>query len=129
MRLKVLLPDRVLLDEEVDKVTAEGAHGYFCLLPRHVDMMAALVPGLLYFEGRNRPETFIAVDEGVLVKRGGEVVASVRNAALGKELGSLKEIVENRFKALDDEERKTRTALARMESDFVRRLVELRDHG
>ena len=46
MRLKVLLPAKVAVDEEVTKVTAEAANGSFSLLPRHVDFIAALVPAI-----------------------------------------------------------------------------------
>ncbi len=49
MRLRVLLPTEVLLDVEVTKVIAEAENGFFCLLPRHVDFVAALVPGILYY--------------------------------------------------------------------------------
>jgi len=68
MNLKVLLPTEVLIDEEVRKVTAEAENGFFCLLPRHIDFATALIPGLLSFEDSEGRETFVAVDEGVLVK-------------------------------------------------------------
>ena len=45
MRLKVLLPTKVLIDEEVTKVVAEAENGSFCILPRHIDFVSALVPG------------------------------------------------------------------------------------
>ena len=80
MRLKLLIPTRVVVDEEVAKVVADGEHGSFCLLPEHVDFLAALVPGLLAFEDEAGQERFVAVDEGVLVKRGDEVLVSTRQA-------------------------------------------------
>ena len=49
MKLTVLLPTEILVDEEVAKVVAEAQNGSFCLLPRHIDFVAALVPGLLSF--------------------------------------------------------------------------------
>ena len=49
MQLSIHLPTRVLADLEVDKVVAEGRHGSFCLLPRHSDTVAALVPGLFAY--------------------------------------------------------------------------------
>jgi F-type H+-transporting ATPase subunit epsilon len=42
VRLKVLLPSRVLLDEEVQKVVAEAANGSFGMLPRHVDFVVSV---------------------------------------------------------------------------------------
>ncbi|MBD3308113.1 F0F1 ATP synthase subunit epsilon, partial [candidate division KSB3 bacterium] len=69
MKLRVLLPTRVLLDEEVTKVTAEAENGMFGILPRHVDFVTILVPGIVSFEIDGKEE-FLAVDEGVLVKQG-----------------------------------------------------------
>ena len=80
MHLRVLLPSQVLIDEEVSKVIAEAENGSFCLLPRHVDIVAALTPGLLSFTSVDGSEEFIATDEGVLVKHGPDVSVSVRDA-------------------------------------------------
>ncbi len=37
MRLKVLLPTKVLVDEPVTKISAQDGTGAFTLLPRHID--------------------------------------------------------------------------------------------
>jgi F-type H+-transporting ATPase subunit epsilon len=124
MRLKVLLPNEVLVDEEVQKVIAEAENGSFCLLPRHVDFVATLVPGLLSFEDSGG-EVFLAIDEGVLVKFGETVLVSTRNAVRGTRLGELRETIETQFKTLDDRERKSRSAMAKIEAGFVRRFLEI----
>ncbi len=128
MRLKVLLPTRVLIDQDVTKVTAEAENGSFCILPRHIDFVAALVPGILSFKS-NREEEFLAVDEGILVKCGKEVMVSTRKAVRGKNLGTLKQTVEEEFRILDEREKKTRSILAKLELDFARRIFQLREHG
>jgi F-type H+-transporting ATPase subunit epsilon len=125
MQLTVLLPNEVLLDEAVQKVTAEAENGSFCLLPRHVDFVAALVPGLLVFEKEGGQETFIAIDEGVLVKFGDTVLVSTRNGVRGKQLGELKDAIESQFKVLDEREKKTRSAMAKIEAGFVRKFLEI----
>lgn len=126
MTLRVLLPEKVVLERDVQKVVAEGENGSFGLLPRHVDYVEPLVPGILSFlpvDGDD--EVFVAVDEGALVKCGVEVLASVRNAVVGPELGSLEETVRNRFQRVDERERAMRTALAKLESEVLRRFVEM----
>jgi len=131
MRLKVLLPTEVLVDETVKKVAAEAANGSFCLLPRHIDFVTALVPGLLSFEsgGEEGEEVFLAVAEGVLVKSGQEVLVSVRNAVRGGEMGELRRIINEKFKVLDEKEKTARTAMARIEAGFVRRFLEVQKRG
>jgi F-type H+-transporting ATPase subunit epsilon len=129
MRLKVLLPSEVLLDAAVTKVIAEAENGGFCLLPRHIDFVAALVPGLLSFESEDGREEFLAVDEGILVKCGDQVLVSTRQAVRGPDLGSLRQTIDAQFRAVDEMERRTRAAAARLEADLVRRFLELETHG
>lgn len=129
MRLRVLLPTEVLIDEDVTKVIAEAENGSFCLLPRHIDFVAALVPGLLSFVSADGREEFLAVDEGILVKCGPEVRVSTRNAVVGPDLGTLERTIEEQFRMLDDRERMTRSAVARLEAEFVRRFMELGEPG
>lgn len=128
MRLKILLPVAVLIDEDVTKVSAEAEDGCFCLLPRHIDFMAGLVPGLFSFQTPEGKETFLAIDEGILIKCGTEVLVSTRNAVQGTDLGSLMHTIEEQFLVLDDREKKARSAAARLEADLVRRFMELREH-
>jgi F-type H+-transporting ATPase subunit epsilon len=128
MRLKVLLPTEVLLDAEVSKVIAEAENGVFCLLPRHIDFVTALVPGLLSFTRSEEDEEFLAVADGMLVKCGDEVLVSTRTAVYGPELGVLRQTVEEQFRHLDEQEKQARAAAARLEADLVRRFMEFATH-
>lgn len=127
MHLRVCLPERLLVDEPSGKVVAEARNGSFGLLPRHVDFVAALVPGILSFWDADGRERFVAVDEGVLVKAGHDVLVSVRDAVVGEELGSLRETVQEQFIELDEHSRAARSALARLEAGVVRSFIELRE--
>jgi len=127
MQLRVLLPQEILLDQPACKVVAEAENGYFCLLPRHIDFVAALVPGLLAFETPAGREEFLAIDHGILVKKGPDVIVSTIDAALGPDLGQLRQTIAERFHNLDERERHARSALARLEAEFMRRFIELRE--
>ncbi|NVM21542.1 MAG: F0F1 ATP synthase subunit epsilon [Desulfobacterales bacterium] len=129
MKLKIVLPSELLIEKDVTKVIAEAWNGSFCLLPRHIDFVAALVPGLLSFETRQGGEEFVAVDEGILVKCASEVLISTKNAVYGPDLGHLKEAVQKRFIALKDREKMSHSALAKLEANFVRRFLELEKYG
>jgi F-type H+-transporting ATPase subunit epsilon len=129
MNCRILLPAEVFLRKEVAKVVAEAGNGSFCLLPQHVDFVAALVPGLLRIFDPDGKEELYAVDEGILVKRGSDVMVSTRNALRIPDLGQVKQVVAEKFKALDDKEKSARTAAARLEADLVRRFMELRKYA
>jgi len=129
MVLKILLPSQIFAEKTgVLRIIAETPEGSFGLLPRRLDCVAAIAPGILTYESREEGEVYTAVDEGVLIKTGLNVLISVRNAIGGTDLGRLREAVEKEFLRLKDRENKTRSVMARMESDFIRRLAEFK-HG
>ena len=123
MKLSVFLPSGIFLETAVKKVVGEGPEGSFGILPRHIDMATALVPGILAYLTEAGREEFLAVDGGILVKEGDSVSVATRAAVKG-ELGALEEKVESFIRDLDERERKTRSAVARLEADFIRRFVE-----
>ena len=123
MKLQIFQPSNIFLDQEVEKVSAEGPEGAFGIRPRHLDMAAALVPGILTYWPKGGGESFLAVNGGILVKQGNVVRVATRMAVKG-ELGLLHETVNRFISHMDERERKTRQAVARLEADFVRRFVE-----
>jgi len=127
MQLKILLPFMVFEEKQgVMRIVAETPQGSFGLLPNRLDCVAALAPGILTYETEAKGEVFIAIDEGVLVKAGREVLVSVRNAIGGADLGELKKAVELEFVKKGEEEQALRSTLAKLESNFVRRFVALK---
>ena len=98
MNLKILLPFRLFLAENtVLRIVAESRDGSFGLLPHRLDCITALTPGILCYETAAAGEMYVAVDEGVLVKTGQDVLISVRRALAGSDLGQLREMVEKEF--------------------------------
>ena len=54
-RLRIVSPERSLLDEEVEEVIAPGAAGEFGVLPDHITFLTVLAPGrLIYRTGNQR---------------------------------------------------------------------------
>lgn len=129
MILKILLPYEIFMEKkDVLRLVAETRQGSFGLLPHRLDCVAALCPGILTCETVQDGEFYVALNEGVLVKTGTEVLISVRNAYSGQDLGHLREAVEKEFLNLDEREQSVRSVLAKLEGEFVRRLTEVH-HG
>lgn len=125
MKLKILLPFQIFAEKAgVSRIVAETRGGSFGLLPHRLDCVASLVPGILIYETDADGEVYVAVDEGVLVKTGKDVLVSVRNAIAGTDLGQLREAVEREFLKLSEREQNVRSVMAKMESGFIRRLAE-----
>jgi F-type H+-transporting ATPase subunit epsilon len=124
MKLKVLLPFQIFAEKTgVSRIVAETREGSFGLLPHRLDCVAALTPGILVYETETEGEAFLAVDEGILVKAGAEVLVSVRRASGGTDLGQLHALVAKEFLILDEREKSVRSVMTKLESGFLSRLA------
>jgi F-type H+-transporting ATPase subunit epsilon len=128
MHLKVLLPFQVFAEKTgVSRIVAETREGSFGLLPHRLDCVAALAPGILIYETAADGEVCVAMDEGVMVKTGMDVLVSVRNAIGGTDLGKLRETVEKEFLTLDESEKSVRSVTAKLEAGFLRRFASFKN--
>ncbi len=125
MHLKVVLPTKILLETDVVQVNAEAENGMFCLLPRHLDFVATLIPSLLSLVSSQGEEKFLAIDQGILIKHGDQVTVATQHAVQGGDLGKLKQTVEQQFRLIDEREAATRSVLAKLEVSTIRRFIEL----
>jgi F-type H+-transporting ATPase subunit epsilon len=124
MTLKVLVPHKVFVTKPgVARIVMETHQASFGILPHRRDCVAALSPGILVYEAAGAEETYVAVDEGVLVKTGLEVRVSVRRAISGTSLESLHDLVNQEFMATTEQEQSIRTLLAKLETGFLRRFA------
>ncbi len=129
MSLRILLPFQVFAEKTgVARIVAETREGAFGLLPNRLDCAAALVPGILVYETEADGEVLVAVDEGVLVKAGPDVLVSVRQAIGGTDLRSLQEAVEREFLTRDEHEQNLFAVMTKLETGVLRRFVNLQ-HG
>ena len=124
MNLKIITPLEVYDVSNVDKIYAEGLEGYFTILPKHADYVSSLATSVFKFVNGGKESVF-AVDGGVFVKVGSDVSLAVRHIIKGDDLVDLKNKMEKEFYEIDDNERKTRTALASLEGNIAKLLLEL----
>jgi F-type H+-transporting ATPase subunit epsilon len=124
MNLKLLLPFQIFAEKTgVSRIVVETPEGSMGFLPHRLDCVAALTPGILEYETDVEGAAYVAVDEGVLIKTGADVLVSVRNAVAGADLGQLRETVQREFLRLNEQEQSVRIALAKMEGDLMRRMA------
>ncbi|MGA8854284.1 MAG: F0F1 ATP synthase subunit epsilon [Christiangramia sp.] len=126
MNLKILLPFKIFLElNNIVRVVVDTTNGSYGFLPQRLDCVAALVPGILTYENKKGEVFYVAIDEGVLIKTGEDIQVSVRNAIAGANLGKLHECIEKEFKNLDESEKSVRTAVAKLESEFIQKIQKL----
>ena len=123
MRLRVLTPSALLCETEATKVHVQTVSGWWTFLPAHRDMVTLVVPGILTCTGPAEAVLLIAMSEGLLAKRKGDVTLSVRHAVSGGTAEELLRIVKEQYTGEDDAEAGMARIIARLESDFVRCFV------
>lgn len=120
MDLKILLPFKVFADiKNVVNVVIETAEGSYGLLPQRLDCIAALVPGIFTYESEKDGLQYVAVDTGVMIKAGNQVLVSVRNAIGGTDLGKLGELVKQDFCTQEENQKESITLVAKLERGFI----------
>lgn len=126
IHMKILLPYRIFADVPgVIKIVVESNAGAYGLLPHRLDGTTGLIPGILSYEMESGETKYVAVDEGILVKSGTEVMIAVRNAIGDAPLEELRQVVEEEITKLDEDEAKARSSMARLESGFIRNFQKL----
>ena len=128
MQLRILLPFRAFASvADVTRIVVMTPAGSFGLLPHRLDCAAVLSPGLLSYSTATETagEIHLAIDAGVLVKTGAEVLVCVRHAIAGANLGHLHQAVEEEFLTLSKQEQSIRATQAQFESGLIRGFVEL----
>ena len=124
MNLKILLPFEIFAEEmKVARIVAETFEGSFGILPNRLDCVAALVPGIFIYETASEGEVFVAVDQGILIKTGPDVLVSARRAFGGSDLSQLHETVETEFLTLDEQQQNVRNVMAKLETGFLHRFA------
>ncbi|QDV51924.1 F0F1 ATP synthase subunit epsilon [Gimesia fumaroli] len=124
MNLKILLPSEIKVDQPVTKIIAEAENGSFCLKPKHVDFLSALLPGILTFVDEQNCENYLGIGGGILTKTGSEVRVSTIYAVQGDDLGTLRQRVAEQFEEFHERERQVRSAIAKLEADILRHFVK-----
>jgi F-type H+-transporting ATPase subunit epsilon len=126
VQLKILVPSGVFASiANVARIVVMTPAGSFGLLPHRLDCATVLSPGLLSYSAAVSGEVHLAVDTGVLVKTGADVLVCVRHAIAGADLGHLRQAVEQEMMHLSDQEKSNRSTLAHLESGLIRAFVEL----
>lgn len=125
MMLRVTMPDRCLFEGQVAKVVADGVDGSRGFLPRHIDFVMPLKPGIMSCTDADGAETFFAVHGGVLVKKGAEMTVATRQAVMAERMEDLPRGVLELFQEVDEHAEAAERAANRLETMLLREFLEL----
>lgn len=116
--LKVITPRKIVIDEDVDSVTAPSSTGEITILRHHTNLFSMLVEGVLKIKIKNK-EDFLSIGGGYLETDGKTLTVLVSKAAGQDEINQkvTEQAIEDAKKILarskDDKERLEASALLR----------------
>lgn len=124
MKVRVVIPTGDIAEwSDVAFVSAQGVEGSIGILPRRRDFVSPLVPGILTVR-LDSESAYVAVDGGLLLKRGRSVTVATSQAVRGDGLKELSRMVSEEFEVLDEKEKRARSALVDLEMRMARRFLE-----
>lgn len=86
LHLKIVTPERTILDEQVESVTLPTDLGEITVLPNHIPLISNLRAGEIVFK-KSGNENFLATSSGVIEVRGkNEIVVLAETAEFGHEI-------------------------------------------
>lgn len=119
LKLKIITPQKILLEEEVDAVYSQSTDGQFGILPDHISYMTPLDIGVTEYIKGNQKE-FISTIGGILQVKDNVVMILSDTAELGEQIditraNAAKERAETRLRtgAKDVDADRAQAALSR----------------
>lgn len=85
LTLRIITPERIVLEEQVDEVTATAIDGELSILPGHEPLVTALKMDVLRYVA-NKEDEFAAVMGGILEVKNNEVTVLSDVAELDREI-------------------------------------------
>lgn len=131
MRLRIVTPLAVVVDEEALAVRAEDASGSFGILPGHADFLTSLAISVVVWKRSDGSRRYCAVRRGMLsISDGKDVAVATREAIAGGDLATLDTTVLDRFRADVEQERREHFESIQLQLNAIRRIVsQLRSSG
>ena len=123
MRLRIVTPLSIVLDENIERLCAEDASGSFGILSGHAPFLTALTISIVRWH-TGTSERYCAVRGGVMsVSDGTTITVATREALQGDNLATLDAEVLSRYLSDEDTERVDRAATVQLQLNAIRRMV------
>ena len=126
MKVRILTPIGVVLDEEAEKISFESLSGSHTFFPHHIDTVSALPQNIVTVRTTKQKNIYVACTQGVLVKQGEQVLLSAHKAVIGEDLNNLAKLIQTEFAQDEENRRQVNSAIARLETQLSRGFMNLK---
>ncbi len=124
MRLRIITPLAVVIDEDALAVRAEDDSGKFGILPGHADFLTSLSVSVIDWKRADGSQHYCAVRRGMFSVAGGtDVAVATREAIVSDDLATLDATLLQRFRDDIEQERSERFESTQIQLNAIRRIV------
>lgn len=129
MRLRIITPLSIVVDEDIKSLRAEDASGSFGILPGHEPFLTALAIFIVSWR-QAQGERFCTLRGGVLTVNGSTTIdIATQEAVAGDDLATLDSEVLARFQSDADDERVEHIESMHLQFNAIRRMVSRLQSG
>ncbi|PRY80539.1 F-type H+-transporting ATPase subunit epsilon [Yoonia maritima] len=129
MRLRIITPLVVVVDEDINSLSAEDDSGRFGILGRHAPFLTALAVSIVSWRTTDA-ERFCALRGGVMtVGKASTIDIATREAVTGDDLATLDSDVLAQFRSDADDERTQHVEAMRLQFNAIRHMVSRLNAG
>lgn len=129
LNLRIYTPEKLVLEEEILKITVNGEEGSFTILPRHIDYISSFNDCIIYYTDKNEKVKFIAVNQGILTKTGRNIEISTFHIITGNSLQELKNNMNemaSKSEDLANYDQKINQNLKQIEFNLFKKIMEFK---
>ena len=128
IRLHVLTPDQVVLDEQVASIRFQKQDGWQGILPHHAPYLTRLIQGVLIYRlpGDEKPR-YLVLHDGTLEVRDNEIQVLTTAAVQGKDLKELVEHLQDQQQEADALAFEAHIEFTKVRAALLRALTDLPD--
>lgn len=130
LNLRIYTPEKLILEEEILKITLNGNEGSFTILPKHVDYISSFSDCIITYIDKNSGVNFLAVNQGVMTKIGRNIEISTFHVILGNSLQELKDRTNeilSKSNELINKEKEINKNLKQMEFTIFKKMLEFKN--
>ena len=127
IKFKIVTPERIVYESEIDQVTLPAQEGEITVLPNHIPLISVLMPGELIAKNDSE-EIAMAVSGGIVEVRSNEITILADTAERAEEidLKRAEEARERAEKLKDEKIRSDETQYATAAAIFEKNLARIK---